>query len=445
MKKAVFLVMGIVSTLIMRGQTQQLELTLNQAIDMALKNNRNLQLAKYDQQIAKKSRWEAISNFLPKANFESTWMDNLKLNTVLLPGIMFGYPPDQYIPVQFGQEFQWSWAVKIQQVIFSAPLLIANNLAIESQKMNDLNYEKTENEIVATIKNIFVAATAITHSLNILDSNISNLEYVRERTKAMYSLGMVQSTDVDQIDITITNLKNTRHALQRNYELMLNMIRFNLGLDTTQQLVIKEKIDDFIKEEYVKKLLMMTFQLENTPDFQLLKTQENMMKISLNKEKMDVLPTLAAFYNYTKTGQGNEMRDLKWFPSSVVGVTVSIPIFAGTQNYVQIQKARIQYEKAIYQTQTVEEQLLIQERQLKYNVKNAYDNYLLQKKNIDLAYQVYKNVEDKYLQGMASSLDLTQANTNYLSAQNNYISACNELINAMTNLEKLYNIKIERQ
>jgi outer membrane protein TolC len=441
MKRSFFLIIATVAFLLARGQTSEMELTLDKAIDMALKNNRNLQLAKYDQQVAQKAKWEAITGFLPRANFESTWMDNLKLNTVLLPGVMFGKPPGTYIPVQFGQEYQWSWAIKTQQVIFSAPLLIANSLASESQKMSDLSYEKTENDVVATVKSLFVAATAFTRSLNILDSNIQNLQYVRERTQAMYNLGMLQSTDVDQIDITITNLLNARHSLERNYELMLNMIRFNLGLDTTQKLVIKAQLEDLINEDYVQKLLMTTFQPESTPELQLLKTQENMMKIALNKEKMDMLPTLAAFYNYTKTGQGNEMRDLKWFPSSVLGLTVSVPLFAGSQNYVQIQKAKIQYEKAVYQTQTIQEQLLIQEKQLKYNLKNAYDNYLLQKKNIHVAYKVYKNVENKYLQGVVSSLDLTQANSNYLSAQNNYISSCNELISAITNLEKLYNIK----
>jgi outer membrane protein TolC len=163
--------------------------------------------------------------------------------------------------------------------------------------------------------------------------------------------------------------------------------------------------------------------------------------MNIDKEKADVLPTIAGFYNYTKTGQGNELNSLEWFPSKVVGLSLSIPIFAGTQNYTQYTKARIQYEKAKYNSETIAEQLLIQEKQLRYNLKTAFDNYLTQKKNIDVAKRVYQNIENKYLQGVSSSLDLTQANSNYLNAENNFISASMELINAKTNFEKLLNLK----
>ncbi|MCX7696403.1 MAG: TolC family protein [Bacteroidales bacterium] len=420
---------------------QAVDLTLEKAISLGLENNRNLQLAKYDQQIAQKNKWEAVTNFMPRLSFESNWLDNLELNTVLLPGVMFGMPPGTYLPVKFGQQYQWSWAIKAQQVVFSAPLLIAANLASEAQHMSDLTYQKTENDVVATIKNLYFGLLSFNRLLTILDSNISNLRYVQERTIAMYGLGMLQSTDVDQIEVTITNLMNARYSLDRNRELMLNMLRFNLGLDSTQHINIRGELENFIQEDEIEKLLLTPFQPENTPEIQILTSQQNIAKMSLNKEKYDMLPTLSAFYNYTRTGQGNDMRELKWFPSSVLGLSISIPLFAGSQNYTQIQKARIQYEKSLYQTETIKEQLLIQEQQLKYNLKNAYDNYKLQQKNIMLAHKVYKNAVNKYLQGTMSSLDLTQANSNYLNTQNNYVSACLELINAKNNLEKLFNIK----
>ncbi len=439
MMRKVLLIILLLGSFLSKSQEVKM-LSFDEAVSLAITENRTLQLADLERKIAKKTKWETVTNYLPKVNFEMSWLDNLQLNTVLLPGIMFGQP-GRYIPVQFGVEYQTSWAVKAQQVIWSAPLIIGIQLAEQSKKMSELGYLKTENDVIASVKTFYTSAVVLKKSLGVIESNIKNLETIREKTKAMYNLGMVQATDIDQMDITISNLQNAKHSLERNYQLTLNLLRFNLGMDTAQTIELTTNLEELIKEQQILQLLANNFMVENNTDYQILKTQEQMAKLAVDKEKADVLPTIAGFYNYTKTGQGNQMNDLSWFPSKLLGLSLSIPIFAGTQNYTQYTKARLQYEKAKYQTETVAEQLLIQEKQLRFTLKNAYENYLLQKKNIDVAKRVYTNIENKYLQGVSSSLDLTQANSNYLNAENNFITASMELINAKTNLEKLMNLK----
>lgn len=422
-----------------RGQDNK-DLSIQEAITLALNENRSLQLANFDRQIAQKAKWETISNYLPKVNLEASLLDNLQLNTVLLPGIMFGRP-GQYIPVQFGVEYQTSWAIKAQQVLLSAPLIVGIKMAEESKKLSELGYLKTENEVIGSVKTFYTSALVLQRSTSIIENNIKNLESIYDKTKTMYNLGMVQSTDVDQLEITITNLKNTKHNLERNLELTMNLLRFNLGLDTSQKIVLTTTLEDLINEQELLSLLSTPYSIDMSNDFQIIKVQEKIAKLNVDKEKADILPSIAGFYNYTKTGQANELNNLNWFPSKVIGLTLSIPIFAGTQNYTQYNKARIQYEKAKYNTETIAQQLLIQEKQLRYTLKTAFDNYQTQKKNIDVAKRVYQNIENKYLQGISSSLDLTQANSNYLNAENNFISASMELINAKTNFEKLLNLK----
>jgi outer membrane protein len=87
----------------------------------------------------------------------------------------------------------------------------------------------------------------------------------------------------------------------------------------------------------------------------------------------------------------------------------------------------------------VTEQLLLQEKQLRYNLVNAREQYNLQKENIDVSKRVYSSTENKFRQGMASSLDLTQANSLYLQAENNYISALMNLLQTKLALDKLLN------
>ncbi len=123
----------------------------------------------------------------------------------------------------------------------------------------------------------------------------------------------------------------------------------------------------------------------------------------------------------------------------MTGLQLSIPIFASGQRYSQIKKAQINYEKARTTKEMVAEQLLLQEKQLRYNLVNANLQYKSQKANVDVSKRVYTSMENKYRQGMASSLDLTQANSLYLQAENNYVSSLMNLLQTKLALDKLLN------
>ena len=82
---------------------------------------------------------------------------------------------------------------------------------------------------------------------------------------------------------------------------------------------------------------------------------------------------------------------------------------------------------------------MIQEQQLRYNLLNANIQYNSQKENIEVAKRVYKNVENKYKQGVASSLELTQSNMQYLTAESNYVNALLTLLQSKLALDKLMN------
>jgi outer membrane protein len=87
----------------------------------------------------------------------------------------------------------------------------------------------------------------------------------------------------------------------------------------------------------------------------------------------------------------------------------------------------------------VSDQLSMQDKQLRYNLENANHQYRSQKDNVEVSKRVYSSMENKFKQGMASSLDLTQANSLYLQAENNYISSLINLLQTKLALDKLLN------
>ena len=126
-------------------------------------------------------------------------------------------------------------------------------------------------------------------------------------------------------------------------------------------------------------------------------------------------------------------------PNHAAGLTMTIPIYSGGSKQAQLNQALIEKEKTSRTLSLLEDQLALQENQLNYNLTNAYENFLTQKESIGIAKEVYNNIRNKYEQGMLSSLELTQANGNYLQAENNYLSSVLDLLKAKLALEKLYN------
>jgi outer membrane protein TolC len=105
----------------------------------------------------------------------------------------------------------------------------------------------------------------------------------------------------------------------------------------------------------------------------------------------------------------------------------------------KVNQSRIELDIALRNQEMVKEQLETQHRQLLFNYQNALENYNTQKENVAIAGRVYTSIENKYTQGMVSSLDITQASSNLLNAENNYLSSVLTLLQAQTALDKLYN------
>jgi outer membrane protein TolC len=276
-------------------------------------------------------------------------------------------------------------------------------------------------------------------SLRILDANIANLQETLKSTRAMYSAGMAEATDVDQMVSNVTLVENTRSSMQRNIELNYNLLRFQLGVTPGTKITITETLQSLTAMINVDALMLQEFDHRQNVNYRLIEGQEQMSSLMLKTQKASVLPSLAGFYSYGTNGMGDKIGDLQWFPNSVAGLSLTVPIFASGQRYSAIRKAQINLDKARTTKEMVTDQLLLQEKQLRYNLVNANQQYLSQKENVEVSKRVYVSTENKFRQGMASSLDLTQANQLYLQSETNYVTALMNLLQTKIALDKLLN------
>jgi outer membrane protein len=443
MKKKEFLI-GLLFVLLSGGilhaqqKTSELKLSLKEAQDYAIQNNKLMITSRMDVATSKVAVWETISNALPQVSASGSFTDNLKLMTTLLPGDFFGQPGVK-VPVTFGSQFNSGATIQASLLLFNAPLYIGIETTKLANKLSEQNLAKTELDTKETVSSAYYLILVSERSLEILEGNIANLNETLKSTRSMYSAGMAESTDVDQMVSNVSMVENTKSSLQRSIELNYNLLRFQLGVAPDTRITLTETLNDFTSAIDITTLLSQQFDQKQNLNYILIEGQEKMSSLALKSQKASVLPTLSGFYSYGVNGMGDKIKTQQWFQNSMTGLQLSIPIFASGQRYSQIKKAQINFEKARTTKEMVTEQLLLQEKQLRYNLVNANLQYKNQKDNVDVSKRVYASTENKFKQGMASSLELTQANSLYLQSENNYVSALMNLLQTKLALDKLLN------
>lgn len=416
----------------------ELSLSLKEAQDYAIRNNKMVLNAKSDVQASKTAVWETISAALPQVNIGGSFTDNIKLSTTIIDGENFGRP-GEIIKAQFGSKFISGVSIQATMLLFNAPLYLGIETSKLAQQLSLQNLEKSEINTKESVISAYYLILVSEKSIKILDENIANLKETLKSTRVMYSAGMAEATDVDQMVSNVTMVENNRSSLQRTIELNYNLLRFQLGVSAGTKITLTETLESMADEINIEALLSQEFDHKQNIDYKLIEGQELMSAIALKTQKAMTLPTLSGIYSNAETGQGKTIPSMYWSNSAFAGIQLSVPVFASGMRYARIKKAQINLEKAKTTKDMVAEQLLLQEKQLRYNLVNANMQYKSQKENVEVSKRVYTSMENKFKQGMASSLDLTQANSLYLTAENNYVTSLMNLLQTKMALDKLLN------
>jgi outer membrane protein len=416
----------------------EMSMSVKEAEEYAVQHNKMVIASKLDVRSSDLALWETISSALPQVSASGSLNDNLKLMTTLLPGEFFGKPGEK-IPVTFGSKFNAGLSGQASLLLFNAPFWVGLETTKLAQKITADNLAKSEQDTKESVISAYYLILISEKSLQILEGNLANLNETLKSTRSMLAAGMAEQTDVDQMVSNVTMVENSRSSLERAIELNYNLLRFQLGVPADTKIKLLDNLETITNNINVDALMSQEFDQSKNVNYKLIEGQELLSTLNVKSQKAAVLPTLSGFYTYGTNGMGDKFNEQRWFPNSILGAQISIPIFSSGQRYTRIQKAKINLEKARITKEMVSDQLKIQEKQLRYNLVNANLQYKTQKANVEVSKRVFSSMENKYKQGMASSLDLTQSNTLYLQAENNYVSALMNLLQTKLSLDKLLN------
>lgn len=423
----VILILVMFQGIPLRAQTK-LILDLEAARKYAIEHNKAMTNSNFAVEKSELALREAIANGLPQVNASVDYSNAL--------GAKISIRFNENMPAsEIDIKPQSNFYLNVNQLVFSGNYIVGIQTAKLYTQLSTLGKQKAEIEVIAQVSDAYYMVL-ISRRLNLLlEQNLRNLKNLYDKTSVLEHVGIIEKTDLDQLWIQVNNLQNSLKSSERQVELATNLLRLQLGATVETEIELTENIDDLLAIPGAEDVISKQFFTNQNIDFRMLQHQELIGEKMINMQRANALPVVSAFYRYThKLIKPN----FDMTPSNMVGLQMNIPIFSSGVRHYQTRQAMVDLKSTRNNIALLNDQLNIQEKQLRFNLNNALDTYSNQKNNVEVSRQVYESLKLKYEQGLISGLDLINADNNYIRAETDYILAMLQVLKSKLELHKLY-------
>ena len=415
--------------------------SLDEAVLFAVENNLNAQNARLDVDAADQRVWETAAQGLPQVSASVNYNYNINLPTTLIPD--FTGDPTQKIPIQFGTKHNASAGVIGNQLLFSGEYIIGLQTAKIFKEFSKRNKERTEQQVRQSVIENYYLVLLGESTLQLLEDNRDNVRRSFEETQQLYKSGFVEELEADQLEVVLIDLQNSVLSMERQIMATKNLLKYQMGVEREKNIVLNDSLTQLVAAIDYTATLGLDFSIEENIDYQILSEQERLAYMDLKLRRSAYLPSLSAFYSMDFAAQRDEFNffdgNQDWYRASMLGLSFNVPIFSSGFRRAGVSQKRIAYEQAKNSKDFAAEGLQVEFVQYKYDFANALEKYRSDKKNLELSEKVVRVTNVKYMEGLASSLELTQVNNQYLQALTNYTSSMVEVLNAKIKIDLLMN------
>ena len=427
---------------------ETLKLSLKQAQEYALQNNKSILNADLDVEIAKKKIWETTSSGLPQVSGTVSASYILTIPGIfeqfVRPGLEMKYPsdqPDREALIKSDLEksldsmrFSGTLDLTVSQLIFSGSYIVGLQAAKVYRSLSELSKVKSAQDVLESVSNSYFTVLVARENAVILDSTYQNLLKAFNEMTQMNIQGFVEETDVDQQKITLTNVKSSLDLIKRQVDIADKLLKIQLGIGFDQPVELTDALPDLISAMTYDQILAADLVLDDNVSYQMLDAQVKSSELILKLRKSESLPTISAFYQHQELLNNNS---ISFNPPDVIGLTVNIPIFSSGGRWSRIKQAKMDLHKSINTRDQSADMLRLEYYQSKSALVTAKDKYESDKSNLELAKKIYDRSLIKFQNGMLSSIDLTQVQNQYLTAQSTYYQSLQSVISEKNKLEKI--------
>lgn len=423
----------------------ELRCSLKAAQDYAVKFSTETRNARLDVAQAKKKIWETTASGLPQLNATLSYRDSLKIPTTLIPARFLD--PDaaegEFIGLKFGTQHNASVDVTASQLVFNGSYFVALQASKVYLQLARNQQEKKEIDIRETVARTYHLVLLAEKNRQILGSSLENLRRTWQETDALHRAGFLEATAADQLQLAVSDLENTLATTERQIETAYRLLKLQMGVDQARSLILTDTISSMMAAMDAGLPAPESFELSRHIDFRVMETQERSLAMLLKREQAEYLPTLTAFLSLSQSAMRDRFnffnRGGDWFPATILGFNLSVPVFTSGLRPARVAQARLELEKAQNLKKQVADGLQLAVAQARSDFAAALEREKNTARMVDLAQRIFDDTRSKFGQGLATSMELTQAHSQYLNAESGHSQAQVQLLDARIRLDKTLN------
>lgn len=426
--------------LVNRGMGQEIPaINLEESIEFALKHNFQVKNAQLDIVASKATVGETTAQGLPQISGSAAVNKSLIVPSQPFPAIFFDpeAADGDFVPVQFSPEYSGNLGVTVSQMIFNGSYFVGLQAARTYRQLAEYDKVKTEFDVIENVKKAYFSVLVSQEREELVDANLSRVDTLLRETRIMYETGFSEKIDVSRIQVQQNNLKTELNRAQSATAISLELLKLQMGMDVNEALTLSETIADLETVFDAAPLLMETG--TRRVELDQLQTNIDLARLDLKNNKAQYLPRIDANLNYTRMGFGSALKQVfntEWFPGSVLGVSLEIPIFDGLSKSYKIQQNRVQIKQFQNQLYNQEQMVITDKFEARANLENSIQALKVQLENRELAMEVYRTTKIKYQEGVGSNFEVVEADAALKEAETNYYSALYDALIARVDLEK---------
>lgn len=412
-----------------------LTLSLKQAMDMAGRQSYQVQASVLETEKARSKVKEITALGLPQVDGSASLNNYIKVPTSVVPNF-FGSDPE-LLEVQFGVPWSTTGALALNQLIFDGSYLVGLEASKELRVRSDQELERIAADARYQAAKGYLGVLAAREGTRLAADGVPVLEKSLAEAQAMTQQGFMEATDVDRLSIALASARDRARSFAQQERVALAFLRLVLGVPEGTPLELTDQLETLLTDPAEVALSDAPLDMSGHIEHQLANTLVRIQTLDVKNQKSAYLPKLYGFFNTQTQSFGQDAPfETDWFPATLWGAQLQVPIFSSGLRSNRVKQSQLTLKQAEVNLTATEQRLLAEASERSEKARTALETYTTEKQNLDLAKRIFDRTSIKFTNGLASSFELNQDQTQYLTAQQIYINALVNLALARTDLRK---------
>jgi outer membrane protein len=405
--------------------------SLSEAIELALKNNQDISIAEYQVARSGYSVSEAKGNYLPKVTVNGTYTWNIDKQVIFLPE---GLGPGG--ATEIGSNNNFSTYLDLSVPVYSKSNFASREYAQHNFQLQGEVLRGIRQVVVVNVKKSYLAYLAALSAVKVREKGLENsLENLRS-TETKLIAGVATEFDKASAAVKVTVARNNLLEIQSQIIPTANTLKLLLGLPVEAELQLTDSL--FLSEDEVFFSEDPNDLLHNSS------LKQNELSVAAAKQQVSVLhsayfPTLSAIGTYQYQSQENDfnLSQYDWVKTSSLGLRLQVPLFNGTVTRNRVQQALMAEKIAETQKEYTSKNNRAKFQQLLSQLTYTKQRVLLQSENIAITERALALVKERYSYGKSTVLEVSNAELECITARLGYLQAVVDYKSAYYDFELL--------